>query len=598
MIKPFQSGLVPLGHFDFDDTQLSLLKGGEVVVLDKKEVSVVEKTATDVYVDTDRTGFRLANEADIGPFFFTDPGTNGGGFSNIAAERTSLFSTGHGVITYEQASSKATVWGTEGFYTISIDAIDPTIDDTLLPNTELYVSEDGQLTITPSSSGRIVGYFIEYRKKSVVANRLYTMPGTEINTDVVVVYKLNADGYNANSAGTTIDPDSLTLGQPTDGYFSDGYFNFTSTTRIADAVDEISEHILSISGGANTALSNLGPTSINQDLLPDTDATHLLGSPTLRWKDGYFGPTSLHIVGTAAEVGIETDWRLGLNSSGSFTVSNNSDSLIITPDGYVGISKIPTAHLDISGFIKTDSGIILSDNSVISDMESILPSQSGNAGNFLYTDGSTTSWRGIRASDILAQFAISTFAVTSATREVGESVSPASFTATYNRTPASAILTDNNGSSAVDVTSTPTAFNSAGPFVKTTNNSSVIFTLTANDGVDPNSVLTSTMRWRPRVYYGIGVDGISTEAGIEGLPSYQLLATKALTFTVTAGATDHIYYAAPSSYGTPTFTVGGFSGGFTLVGTISVTNIYSVTQDYVLYKSTNANLGNTTVVVT
>src|SRR5262249_41625375 len=42
----------------------------------------------------------------------------------------------------------------------------------------------------------------------------------------------------------------------------------------------------SVSGGANTSLSNLSnPTAVNVDALPKTDNTVSLGSATLRWKD-------------------------------------------------------------------------------------------------------------------------------------------------------------------------------------------------------------------------------------------------------------------------------------------------------------------------
>jgi hypothetical protein len=228
-----------------------------------------------------------------------------------------------------------------------------------------------------------------------------------------------------------------------------------------------------------------------------------------------------------------------------------------------------------------------------------LPSPIGQAGKALFSDGLTVGWREIRETDIAPLFAITSFAVTGATREVGESVSPASFTAAYVRTPTAAVLTDNAGSGPLSVVSTPTAFSSTGPFSKTANNDSVVFTLTADDGIDPVAAATATMRWRPRCFYGVGADQlVATEAFIEALASSQLLASRNLTFSVTAGAAQHIFYAFPASYGTPTFTVNGFAGGFELVGSVNVTNTYGVTQSYALWKSTNPNLGSTTVVVT
>lgn len=228
-----------------------------------------------------------------------------------------------------------------------------------------------------------------------------------------------------------------------------------------------------------------------------------------------------------------------------------------------------------------------------------VPTPAGQAGKALFSDGLVAGWREVRATDIAPLFAITSFAVSGATREVGESVGPASFTAAYVRTPTAAVLTDNAGSGPLNVVGTPTAFSSTGPFSKTTNNDSVIFTLTADDGVDPTDVATATMRWRPRGYYGVGINQVSaTEAFIEALASSQLLASRTLTFSATAGAAEHIYYAFPASYGTPTFTVNGFVGGFELVGSVNVTNTFGVTQSYAMWKSTNPNLGSTTVAVT
>ena len=100
-------------------------------------------------------------------------------------------------------------------------------------------------------------------------------------------------------------------------------------------------------------------------------------------------------------------------------------------------------------------------------------------------------------------------------------------------------------------------------------------------------------------YWGVGPDGLSSEADIEGLANSALASSRGRTFTVTAGSGEHIYYAFPSSYGTPTFFVGGFEGGFELeASAVSVTNVNGVTQNYDLWKSTNANLGTTTVQVT
>jgi hypothetical protein len=207
------------------------------------------------------------------------------------------------------------------------------------------------------------------------------------------------------------------------------------------------------------------------------------------------------------------------------------------------------------------------------------------------------AWRPILESYVVPSFQISTFSATAGTtKEIGQSVTTPAFTATYNQTPTTATLADTEGNPTENVISSPTSFASDYNFSKTANNATVTFTLSASNSSGSDTA-TVVMAWRPRTYYGIGAAGLSTEADIEGLPSSQLLSSRSLTFSVTSGSGDYIYWAAPNSYSTPTFTVGGFAGGFVLVGTVSVTNTYGVTQTYQLWKSVNDNLGSTTVVV-
>lgn len=73
--------------------------------------------------------------------------------------------------------------------------------------------------------------------------------------------------------------------------------------------------------------------------------------------------------------------------------------------------------------------------------------------------------------------------------------------------------------------------------------------------------------------------------------------TKARSITVSAGENEFIYYCIPSRLGVPTFFVGGFEGGFDKVSTISFTNSSNYSENYDIYKSSNSNLGNTTITI-
>ncbi len=181
--------------------------------------------------------------------------------------------------------------------------------------------------------------------------------------------------------------------------------------------------------------------------------------------------------------------------------------------------------------------------------------------------------------------------------EVGQTVTHPIFTANYNRTPTSVILTDTEGSPPKDVSGTPNSFNSNATVTKNTVNATDIFTITASDGIVTKTANT-TYIWEQKNYFGVGTAGQTTAAFILSLTGI-LSSSLANTFSVTAGASQKIYFACRAVYGTPTFTVGGFSGGFNLVSnTISVTNTHGFTENYELWESTNVNLGATTVVVT
>jgi hypothetical protein len=97
-------------------------------------------------------------------------------------------------------------------------------------------------------------------------------------------------------------------------------------------------------------------------------------------------------------------------------------------------------------------------------------------------------------------------------------------------------------------------------------------------------------------YWGVSTSPTLDSRGILGL-SKELSTGKGKTFTVNADTNQYIYYCYPSSWGTSTFSVGGFVGGFELLGTIDFTNVKGNTTSYYVYRSSNHSLGNTTVTV-
>lgn len=129
-------------------------------------------------------------------------------------------------------------------------------------------------------------------------------------------------------------------------------------------------------------------------------------------------------------------------------------------------------------------------------------------------------------------------------------------------------------------------------------NSNKTFTLVGKDEKDKTASSTIRITYYNRVYWGVS-NLITYDNNFlrEELANSTLSDNKNRTIQVNATEGQYIYYALPSRLGTPMFKVNGFEGGFEKVSTISFTNNYGFTEDYDIYKSDNANLGNTTVVI-
>ena len=122
------------------------------------------------------------------------------------------------------------------------------------------------------------------------------------------------------------------------------------------------------------------------------------------------------------------------------------------------------------------------------------------------------------------------------------------------------------------------------------------YTLVATDARGAKSTKTASVTFRYKAYWGVGAaDATVDSAFLLGLAGSALTSSKARDFRVTAGAGQRIFYAVPSSLGTPSFFVGGFEGGFSKAKTFDHTNASGGTASYDVYVSDNAGLGDTAV---
>lgn len=123
------------------------------------------------------------------------------------------------------------------------------------------------------------------------------------------------------------------------------------------------------------------------------------------------------------------------------------------------------------------------------------------------------------------------------------------------------------------------------------------FTLTVTDERGHSETETATLSFMNGVYYGASSIPETLDSAFIRTLSKEIRSNKKPSFTANADEGQYIWYCLPKAYGTCSFAVGGFSGGFTLVDTISYQNAYGYTEDYYVYRSDNAALGNTTVTV-
>lgn len=118
---------------------------------------------------------------------------------------------------------------------------------------------------------------------------------------------------------------------------------------------------------------------------------------------------------------------------------------------------------------------------------------------------------------------------------------------------------------------------------------STTYTLAVSDG-DTNDVQSASVVFANRIYYGKAVN-LSSVNTLNSVVSDEI----ARRFTVTAGEGEYIIYAFPSRLGSAQFYVDSWEGGFDAPVEQTITNSSGYSETYKVYKSTQANLGTTTV---
>ena len=184
--------------------------------------------------------------------------------------------------------------------------------------------------------------------------------------------------------------------------------------------------------------------------------------------------------------------------------------------------------------------------------------------------------------------AIKSFSNDVGTVEIGSTVKEVKLSWTLNKIPES-----------VTLDGTEQIIGSSGSITQTwiSIKSNKSWSLKVTDERGATASATTQISFLNGVYYGVSAEpGTLDSAFILGLKK-TLRNSKLPSFSVSAGAGQYIYYCIPSRFGTCTFTVGGFTGGFSLIGTIEFTNASGYKENYDVYRSDNASLGSTSVTV-
>lgn len=129
-------------------------------------------------------------------------------------------------------------------------------------------------------------------------------------------------------------------------------------------------------------------------------------------------------------------------------------------------------------------------------------------------------------------------------------------------------------------------------------NTNTVYTLKSVSDGDAQISKSVGIYFYNGIYYGkSSITSDFDSAFITSLSNKVLSDARNRTINVTAGGNEYIYYCIPTRLGEPTFNVGGFDGGFNKVATIAFRNPSAYSESYDIWRSTNANLGTTTIII-
>lgn len=190
---------------------------------------------------------------------------------------------------------------------------------------------------------------------------------------------------------------------------------------------------------------------------------------------------------------------------------------------------------------------------------------------------------------------ISTYTISPVTAETGSTVNNILIRYTFNKKPETITINDVPITPAVSGT-----YELSNQNLTKENNRNYNLNVTDKGSPSHSSVTitrVATVQFYNRICWGASEIPQTLNSEFVRNLDFALSGSKSRTFTVTAGAGQYIWFALPVSIGQVNFKVGNFDGGFNPPDIISVADAGGEAVNYYVYRSTNANLGKTTVVV-
>jgi hypothetical protein len=189
------------------------------------------------------------------------------------------------------------------------------------------------------------------------------------------------------------------------------------------------------------------------------------------------------------------------------------------------------------------------------------------------------------------------------TYEMGTTVNEVTVKRSVNKTPQILTIsgpgTDGTQTLSNNATSYTVPDKQLGINMNNANNFRWTIAATGEEG-EVSSKQSPVIGFQNQVYWGAAaMPETINSAFVRGLSGKKLTGSKVTSFSANAGADQYIWYCLPvrPPFGTCTFKVGGFEGGFALATTepIEFENASGYTEPYYVYRSDEINLGNTSV---